>query len=157
MKRGLLPLLGVLVAMLVVAAVAGGHSSKGHRSLELVGTESSFTFVDVDPKQADPENQPPSPGDGFVLSEALTKDGKSFGSTYVQCTFITAAADAYQCVGTLDLPNGQITAQGVVRDTPDFTIAVTGGTGAYTAASGTLTGHNSAEEGGPTTYVIQFR
>ena len=114
MKRVLLPLLGAIVAMLVVAAVAGGHGSKGHRSLQLVGTEVSFTFLDVDPKQTDPETQPPTPGDGFVLSETLTKDGESFGSTYVQCTFITPAADVYQCVATLDLPNGQITVQGVL-------------------------------------------
>ena len=83
MKRVLLPLLGAIVAMLVVAAVAGGHGSKGHRSLELVGTEVSFTFVDVDPKQAS-ESDPASPGDGFVLSETLTKNGEAFGNTYVR-------------------------------------------------------------------------
>jgi hypothetical protein len=155
MKRVLLPLLAAMVAMLVVAAVAGGHGSKGHRSLELVGTEVSFTFVDVDPKQANPETQAPTPGDGFVLSETLTKNGEDFGNSYVQCTFITA--DVTQCIATLDLPNGQITVQGVLRNAPDFTIAVTGGTGAYSGAGGTLTGHDSAEEGGPSTYTIQFR
>jgi hypothetical protein len=154
MKRVLLPLLGAFVAMLVVAAVAGGHGSKGHRSLELVATEVSFTFVDVDPKQAN-ESEAATPGDSFVLSETLTKNGEDFGHSYVQCTFITA--DVLQCIATLDLPNGQITVQGVLRDAPDFTIAVTGGTGDYSGAGGTLTGHNSAEEDGPSTYTIQFR
>jgi hypothetical protein len=155
MKRVLLPLLGAFVAMLVVAAVAGGHGSKGHRSLELVANQASFTFVDVDPKQANPDTEAPTPGDGFVLSETITKDGEDFGNSYVQCTFVTA--EVTQCIATFDLPNGQITVQGVLRDTPDFTVSVTGGTGAYSDAGGTMTGHNSAEEGGPTTYDFQFR
>ena len=71
-----------------------------------------------------------------------------------ECTFITA--DAYQCVATFDLPTGQITVQGVLRDAPDFTIAVTGGTGDYSGAGGTLTGHDS-EEDGPSTYTFLFR
>jgi len=60
-------------------------------------------------------------------------------------------------VATFDLPNGQITVQGTQRDVLDFTVAVTGGTGDYSGASGTMTGHDSAEDGGPSTYTFQFR
>lgn len=155
MKRVLLPLLGAFAAMLVVAAVAGGHGSKGHRSLELVGTEASFNFVDADPKQANPDNDPPTPGDAFFISETITKQGEDFGSLYVHCTFITDAVT--QCIATFDLPNGQITLQGVLQDVPDFTVAVTGGTGDYSGASGTMSSHDPAEEGAPSTYSIQFR
>ena len=155
MKRVLLPLLAALVAMLVVAAVAGGHGSKGKRSLELISSDTSITFVDVDPKQANPDTEPPTPGDGFVLSEKLHDHGDDFGTLYAQCTFVTA--DVIQCVATFDLPNGQITVQGTQRDVLDFTVAVTGGTGDYSGASGTMTGHDSAEDGGPSTYTFQFR
>ena len=155
MKRVLLPMLAALVAMLAVAAVAGGHGSPGHRSLELVATEASFNFVDVDPKQADPENDPPSPGDSFLISETLTKHGKSFGSLYVQCTFVTAEAN--QCVATFDLANGQITVQGVfLGDDTDFTLAVTGGTGDYTGAGGTVRVQTANDES-PAMYTLQLR
>lgn len=155
MKRVLLPLMAAMVAMLVVAAVAGGHGSKGHRSLELVGTEASFAFVDVDPKQAT-ETDPASPGDSFVLSDTLTKQGNDFGSVYAQCTFITA--EATQCVATFDLPNGQITIQGVfIGEATDFTFAVTGGTGDYTRAGGTVSIHTPQEENAHSTYNFQFR
>jgi hypothetical protein len=139
MKRVILPLLAAIATILVVAAVAGGHGPKGHHTLELVGTSASFDFVDVDPKQANPETEAPTPGDAFLLSETLTMNGRDFGSVYAHCTFVTA--EVSQCLATLDLPNGQITVQGVTRDEPDFTLAITGGTGAYTGAGGTLTGH----------------
>jgi hypothetical protein len=159
MKRVLLPLLGAFVAMLVVAAVAGGHGSKGHRSLELMGTEVSFNFVDADPKQAN-ETDPPTPGDSFLISETITKHGEDFGSLYIQCTFVTA--EVTQCLATFDLPNGQITAQGVLRQGPfegvrDFTQAATGGTGDYAGANGTIRIQDSAEEGVPSTYTIRLR
>jgi hypothetical protein len=160
MKRVLLPLLAAFVAMLVVAAVAGGHGSKGHRSLELVGTEASFNFVDVDPKQANPDTEPPSPGDAFLISETITKQGKDFGSLYIQCTFVIA--DVSQCFATFDLPNGQITAQGIIHqgafeEVADFSQAVTGGTGDYSGVGGTVHVQDAAAEGVPSIYTIQFR
>jgi hypothetical protein len=161
MKRVLLPLLGAIVAMLVVAAVAGGHGSKGHRSLELVGTEASFSFVDVDPKQAS-EADPPSPGDAFLISETITQAGNDAGNLYIHCTFVTPAVT--QCFATLDLADGQITAQGVIHQDAlgegpiaEFDQAVTGGTGAYSGVGGTVSVRDSAEEGAPSTYTIRLR
>jgi len=155
MRRVLLPLLAAVVTMLVVAAVAGGHGSKkGHHSLQLVGTDASFAFVDVEPKQAS-EDDPPTPGDSFLLSETLTHEGEGFGTLYVQCTFVTPEVN--QCLATFDLPNGQITVQGVLRDTPDFTVAVTGGTGAYFGATGTIDGHEPDDEAAPSTYTFHLR
>ncbi len=157
MKRLMLPLLAALVAMLAVAAVAAGGNkpAKGHGTLELVATEVSFNFVDVDPKQTDP-NGAPTPGDSFLIHEDITKHGKAFGKSYIQCTFITA--DAAQCLATLDLANGQITVHGTfVGETSDFTFAVTGGTGDYTGAGGTIRIQDNEEEDSPTHYTIQFR
>jgi hypothetical protein len=160
MKRVLLPLLAAFVTMLVIAAVAGGHGSKAHRSLQLVGTEASFNFVDADPKQANPETEPPSPGDSFLISEALTKHGQTFGNLYIHCTFVVD--DTTQCLATFDLPNGQITTQGVLhqgdfQDVADFIQAVTGGTGDYARAGGTVHVQDALQEGVPSHYEIQLR
>ncbi len=156
MKRVILPVLAAIVTMLAVAAVAGGHGSPGHRSLELVATEVTFNFVDADPKQTDPEAGEVSPGDSFLIHEDITKHGKSFGHSYIQCTFITTAAA--QCLATLDLPNGQITVHGTfVGETSDFTFAVTGGTGDYTGAGGTIRIQDNGEQDSPTHYTIQLR
>ena len=156
MKRVLLPLVAAIVAMLVVAAVAVGDSSKhGQQSLELAGTETSFAFVDAEPKQTNPETEPPSPGDSFLISEALTKHGKPFGNLYVECTFITA--EATQCLATFDLPNGQMTVQGVIGDVSVFTLSVTGGTGAYFGANGSVAVDDPSEEGASSTYTFDLR
>ena len=80
MKRVFLPLLGAFVAMLVVAAVAGGHGSKGHRSLELVANQASFTFVDVDPKQANPDTEAPTPGDDSFSRKRSRRTARTSGT-----------------------------------------------------------------------------
>ena len=94
-------------------------------------------------------------GDAFLISDTLTKHGKDFGNLYAHCTFVTA--EVTQCLATLDLPNGQITVQGVIRDTPDFTLAVTGGTGDYTGAGGTITVDESEGESAPSNITIRLR
>ena len=53
------------------------------------------------------------PGDELLISETITKAGHDFGNLYIECTFIVA--DVTQCAATLDLPNGQITTQGVIH------------------------------------------
>ena len=44
-----------------------------------------------------------------------------------------------------------------VGDTSDFTFAVTGGTGDYTGAGGTIRIQDNDEEDSPTNYTIQLR
>ena len=43
-----------------------------------------------------------------------------------------------QANGTLELNDGDVTVAGIVTQTPTFTLVVTGGTGAYAGATGTL-------------------
>ena len=61
------------------------------------------------------------------------------------CTTVRAEADAFSflCVGSAELPKGQITIQGLITFTKEtaeepFEIAVTGGTGKYRTAHGVL-------------------
>ncbi|MGH8892838.1 MAG: dirigent protein [Actinomycetes bacterium] len=84
-------------------------------------------------------------GDQFVFSDWLFRGDEQVGRTGGVCTFThvdeaTFAATA-QCLGTLELPKGQITVQGLVTFTDEeapFWVAVTGGTGAYKTAKGQM-------------------
>src|SRR5215510_593440 len=89
------------------------------------------------------------PGDYFVASENLFRQGTKVGTDHATCTLTrfeprTGAPKrlAAQCLVTLVLPEGQVTAQGVrtgalsQRQPPRFTLAITGGTGAYNAERG---------------------
>ena len=78
----------------------------------------------------------PSLGDQLVFSEARFERGREVGPTVPPYTVIT-----FHCVGTLSLRRGQITLQGLIEtqgedDPGPFTVAITGGTGAYRGAGG---------------------
>jgi hypothetical protein len=85
---------------------------------------------------------PPPPGAGAPQERKIGEDGGV-------CSIARIAADGattYQCVGTNSLPLGQITSQGLVTYGPTeefrqkpYSFAITGGTGKYRAARGTVT------------------
>jgi hypothetical protein len=84
-------------------------------------------------------------GDEFVFIETLHRKGRDVGTSGGACMVVGAKPPyelmTYQCVATLRLPEGQIGLQGLLDATgPDdpqpFTLAITGGTGAYRRASG---------------------
>jgi len=138
---------GVLAAVLAGAAllalgpalaVADG---KRDRPLKLRAVVKQVTYLDLD----DPG---PSLGDQYVFSEVLRKHGRRVGESGVHCTVVKIAppyggTQTRQCVATLRLRRGQITVQGLnevqsLDDPGPFTFAITGGTGAYSGASGKL-------------------
>jgi hypothetical protein len=127
--------LGVLAFGSAVAAAGG----KGQRTLRLTATENQFAFLDLGDTGT-------SVGDQFVFSEVLSRRGQDVGDSGATCTITELASYdtvTSNCVGTLRLRGGQITVQGLVtfqgEDDPDrFTIAITGGTGAYRGASGEM-------------------
>ncbi len=59
----------------------------------------------------------------------------------------TAAGEAWECVWTVNLADGQITVEGPFYDAKDSVLAITGGTGAYTQARGSMTLHARNPEG----------
>jgi hypothetical protein len=126
--------LGVLVSGTGVANAHGG----GKKTLRLVATELQFEFIDVGAPGT-------SVGDYFVLSESLARRGRDVGMSGVVCTIVHATPPydvvTFQCVGTFSLRRGQITLQGLLEfqgedDPGPFTVAITGGTGAYRGAGG---------------------
>jgi hypothetical protein len=88
----------------------------------------------------------PSLGDQSIFTSDLYQHGTKIGEGRSVCTITRIAgtgADAKvtaQCLGTDVLPAGQVTLQGAVAFTgpnvPPFTLAITGGTGAYKRAHG---------------------
>ena len=80
-----------------------------------------------------------------MISESLAKRGRDVGMSGVVCT-VTHAVPPYDivtfhCAATLSLQRGQITLQGLIEvqgedDPGPFTVAITGGTGAFRGAGG---------------------
>jgi hypothetical protein len=148
--RGKLALGSVLVLLLAVASVplalAGGgadrHDDDGDvRIIHLTTTVLQETDLDLGEEGL-------SQGDRFVFSDDVFLDGEKVGTDGGECVIVlfTPGPDpagdpealTAQCVATVSLPDGQITAQGLVdfTQTGPFTIAITGGTGKYRTAHG---------------------
>lgn len=139
--------LALAVSGLALAARGdnGKDSHKRHaQTIEL--TASGFADRDFDLGPPDL-----SLGDHFVVTEDLFRKGEKVGQDHATCTITrleprtgTPETGAVQCLATLVLPEGQITVQGVrtfaldAQEPPNFVLAVTGGTGAYKAARGTV-------------------
>jgi hypothetical protein len=121
-------------------AVAGGKGKDKHKgeTLRLVATELQSEFLDLG-------TPGPSLGDEIVFSEVLRSRGREVGTSGGVCTATEVVPPytsiTFHCVATLSLRQGQITLQGLVEfqgedDPGPFTVAITGGTGAYRGAGG---------------------
>ena len=85
-------------------------------------------------------------GNEFVSAHRLFRGGRQVGVDGAVCQIIDlvgAESMRVQCVASLRLPKGSLTAQGlptfVESGDQSFTLAVTGGTGAYASARGQVT------------------
>jgi hypothetical protein len=128
------------------------------RTLALTAVQTEVHLDDVKPKG-------PSVGDRTTFAEDLftpgpvEKRGARLGTDGGECVVtsvtktkqgmeIVVSGVTTQCAATLALKGGQVTVQGLAsygwkaRDT--FTLAITGGTGSYTGARGTMTVTGSA-------------
>jgi hypothetical protein len=103
-------------------------------------------------------------GDRFVFSENVFRGSQQVGTDGGECTITRLEPNpvpqgqeptsaTVNCVVTIELPKGQVTVQGLVTFSEQagnrFTIAITGGTGAYRTAHGEATVTESEEENGP--------
>ncbi|MGP4000458.1 allene oxide cyclase barrel-like domain-containing protein [Streptomyces sp. 8N706] len=141
-----LKLLGLGTATALAAVLAGASSAPAATPstkastfiFQLVAKQTQFSYVDV----GDPG---PSQGDEFVTSADLYRGSTKVGTEGGVCTLTrTAPNDEFdqQCVVTLTLPRGQLTAQGLISVTNagpgDINLAITGGTKAYRTARGDI-------------------
>lgn len=161
-KLGLsaLTLVAALVVTALVAPAASAHGKgKGTHHTTLVRIEAEqlqSEFLDLGTRG-------PSLGDELVFSQLLFIHNREVGTGGSVCTITEATAPydvlTYHCVGTLSLRKGQITVQGLIEvqgedDPGPFTLAITGGTGAYTDAGGVVTFRNRGNLDG--VYKLRF-
>ncbi|MEU8826890.1 hypothetical protein [Streptomyces sp. NPDC048636] len=126
----------------------GGHSGDGGRTevLQLVARQTQTAFID----HGDPG---PSQGDELVLAGDLLRGSTVVGQFGEVCTLtrVGPAPDSFdqQCVGTLTLPGGDITLQGLISVTAagpgQVTVAITGGTERYRTAHGVISAVNTSD------------
>ena len=154
-------ILGVVLAVLLAVtsaslAFAGGSRHESDDKVRTFQVTLQHRGQDAD---LDLGASGPSIGDRFIFSGNLVRNGKRVGVGAGDCVLVLfrpgpdpqgepeAATD--QCVATLSLPKGQITAQGLVDRTGPvpITLAITGGTGAYRTAHGELETSGPNEQG----------
>lgn len=129
----------VVLAALATGAVAPAtgqgpakHGGDRDDTIRVLSTNTEEDFVDVGAAGD-------SLGDAFIFTSNLTRHGKAYGHTGVVCTLTSVARGEVQCVGTARLPGGQITIQGLLAGEPTvFAFPITGGTGQFEGAEGTL-------------------
>lgn len=121
----------------VVAVTAGGKTAS--RTIEVTQVDRAFEFIDVAPKGG--PGKPFTQGDAFVIGGELLTDTKTVGKANLVCTTTQPGPKGGSlCEGALVLPTGEITFTGynTVADVPATVFAVTGGTGSYAGAHGTV-------------------
>jgi hypothetical protein len=69
----------------------------------------------------------------------LLGNGKPTGLVHLAAIGVDHKRHLSEAFGTIVLQDGTINVSGLVPQTPRFTLAVTGGTGSYTGARGTVT------------------
>jgi hypothetical protein len=133
---------GVLGAIIAVVALAVGAvtpalgSAAGNKTIRVTAVFTEFApNIDVGAPGF-------SLGDEVVFAGDLFQGSEQVGRVGVVCTFVSTANAAQveaQCPGTATLPDGQITIQGViVNRSLNFTLPITGGSGAFDKARGQL-------------------
>jgi hypothetical protein len=140
--------LGSLVLAVGACALVLGSSASAQAPATLTFKElnkgSTFAFVDSAPMSKAKGEQSASLGDLIVFTNPLTDAaGKRVGRLYSHCTTVVAARQAnraaYACEAVVVLGGGTLTVQALLAHA-GATVhgTVTGGTGAYANARGTL-------------------
>ena len=147
MKRLAIVLATAAAAMGIVAILSASGSAQvpGPTTLQVFEREkgSHFGVVDNPPKVKNERTFKFSVGDVVAFNSPIFDQSRAtrLGSLSVQCTVTTPGTDPRSvCVGAFSLKDGTITLTGTLKGDPKtVVVAITGGTGAYTGARGTMT------------------
>ena len=130
----------------IIGAVAFVESSGAQQTGPPTGTlevgsldrETRFKFVDNPPRSGDPAR--PSPGDLAIITGRLRDTAnRRAGKLYAVFTRLAGKRRSVDQVrGTFVLEGGHIVVEGISRGGRTDNVAVTGGTGRYAGARGTL-------------------
>jgi allene oxide cyclase len=136
---GVLLVIALVVAATGAASGSGGHG-RGHdqgkgKTIRVVERATTDTSVDLGASGD-------SIGDLLAFGNELFDRGNQIkvGTDQGSCVR-TVPGQAYECTWTNSLAKGQITVQGPFLDSGDSVLAITGGTGAYRKARGTMNLH----------------
>jgi len=142
--------LSAAAATTAVLVVVDGGQAQQPAAQTLVLKNSAMKVADVDlPPLVRSKRSPETPGDEVIVTSRVA--GAASGSRYLLCAAAKQGASIetalYSCQVTYMLANGTITAAGVARigASGPVTVAVTGGTGAYAGARGTLTSQSGSD------------
>lgn len=130
------------LATAVAVLPAQGQDPAATRTLTFGSIQAARDFKQIDVK---PEGD--SVGDQFIFSTTLRAAGKVAGRMEGDCLAIDARYEALDCSLVAILADGQLTAAGAATDKPipggvggtKEEYAITGGTGAFVGATGTIT------------------
>jgi hypothetical protein len=138
-----------IAALLMPALLAGGAAAD--ESITLVERASSDTVTDLGAKGD-------SVGDILTFANEVydKENAKKVGSDNGWCAR-TVAGKAWECIWTTTLADGQITVEGPFYDTADSELAITGGTGEYAEASGSLALHARNDKGTEYDFVFKLK
>jgi allene oxide cyclase len=134
MKR-LLILAGLVAAVgLTIAVVTGGAGTTPGQTIHVIEHARTDTLADVDPPGD-------STGDVLTFHNGVfnAADSQQVGRDQGYCIRIKASsAGSWECNWTTFLENGHVVVAGPFFDAKDSVLAITGGTGAYKDARGTM-------------------
>jgi hypothetical protein len=153
-RRVLLIVVALVAAVLVVVVPSGSAQAPGPKTLTLFEPDASGTFRIVDNKPKSPVKNPGSPryrfspGDQVILTNRVLdkRGGTSLGNIYVNATVMKgktfAKAQLIAEAAIVFKDRSQIALGGMFTfaDGGNVRVAVTGGTGTYEGASGSLVG-----------------
>src|SRR5262249_6792489 len=120
-------------------------------TLKLVERATSDTVTDLGAKGD-------SAGDILTFANEVydKSNTKKVGSDNGWCAR-TAVGKAWECIWTLTLDHGQIPVEGPSYDTADSVLAVTGGTGEYADARGSMALHARNDKGTEYDFVYKLK
>ncbi|MBA3741654.1 hypothetical protein [Sporichthya sp.] len=161
---------GGVVAAVVLGAIlaSGAGDSRAADSPDGAPLTMQFGAVTVQSIRLNVGVPAASTGDRLIFSHTLTKDGKTVGLSGLECALTSVTTSKPKgakkpvtsarshCVATIVLTDGQIAAQGLTDLTDpggNFELAVTGGTGKYSGAAGTLRKAGGKDKG---TYTVDI-
>jgi hypothetical protein len=129
-------LAGTTTAMSIASASAAPKHAAADsvKVLHLISHQKSLQVIDIGTKG-------PSPGDQVIETTVDFQNGKPVDRSVINCVDITVSKRAFDvlCHGAMIFKNGQVEIQGETNFHTPFTVAVTGGTGAYQNVGGQLT------------------
>jgi hypothetical protein len=145
-------LAGTTAAMSIASASAAPKHAAADsvKVLHLLSHQKSLQVIDIGTKG-------PSPGDQIIETTLDFQNGKPVDRSVINCVDITVSKRGFEvlCHGAMIFNNGQVEIQGQTNFHTPFTVAVTGGTGAYQNVGGQVTAVRTLPDG--TTDVLTLR